>query len=411
MHVETSRLALKAALVTVKRTVQKRPSIPALAFATIEAEAGQSSHPRIGGTDLETAVRVRLPGEATGSEPHGVFPIPVPAHELSSFVSKAKADTVTIEKATPDGDSVSVTAGPLTVKLASIPDGELPGFPAIPDMMAPGWYPVSVDTLRELSPVAYAMSRDETRYHLNGIHSVNLACGRLRWEATDGHRLAQADSSEPACIPVPGAPAGLETAEKYTAILPAALVTELCKLAKARKPQADTVRFHGDSPAGRPWISASFGAVTVCSRIIDGQYPNTAQVIPAASSKRPAVTVSRPELLEAVEALLPLAPERSGAVKLTVNGAVKLETDNGNGESGELSIDGHHTGDAVTVGVNGHYLREALRSFSGNQLPDTVALSFAPGKSRDGTPEAGLSPIRIDTDTDSVFSIVMPMRL
>jgi DNA polymerase III sliding clamp (beta) subunit (PCNA family) len=50
------------------------------------------------------------------------------------------------------------------------------------------------DLQNALRRVRHAMSREETRYYLNGIYAHHIAADNaLRFVATDGHRLAQMD--------------------------------------------------------------------------------------------------------------------------------------------------------------------------------------------------------------------------
>jgi DNA polymerase-3 subunit beta len=471
VKIKTETAALKAALTLIRRHTAPKAPMAALGAVLIESENGDGGHPRLYGTDLETAAIVRLPGivsespEAATVKPAGVWPVAVPVKELAAIVRKTKAPTVTLESESPEARAVTVKAGGATVTLAGI-DPE--NMPAIPETAGfDGRFRMTVETLRELAPATYAASVDETRYNLNGLHIVNLDGGRIRWETTDGHRLARAEAVAEAPWPMA---IDAETGKPRTDVIaPAGFSRELTRLALARKPAAEAV--YVSAPTAET-VAATFGPVTITGRLIDGKFPNTDQVIPEASSCRPSVTLNRTETLDAAERVTAAAPKNRTGLKVTVNGALILETaarvetaakaaeaaaaaarvatgsaeaaarvatatgsaeDKAAAEAATAeakaaeaaaataeaaaaaeakagmalaseTVDGSFRtaggAEEIVFGVNGPYLIGALKAAT----VDYVTVSFSDTK-------PATDPLRVDGYGETVFSVVMPMRL
>ena len=84
------------------------------------------------------------------------------------------------------GDDVVCEAASSEVRLAGIDPDEYP------DIEEPEGRLMSMPLAAALvDKVAYAASRDETRYTLNGCASGSGGPGKLKLVGTDGHRLAR----------------------------------------------------------------------------------------------------------------------------------------------------------------------------------------------------------------------------
>lgn len=125
-----------------------------------------------------------------------------------------------------------------------------------------------------LKACSFAMSKEETRYYLMGVHIFEKN-GSLVYEATNGHWLVQVisnqDQSEHDC-------------KELNIIIPATLIGNIIK-----------TKFRNDFGNDRPQIICSLDATritlemvdgTISFRLIDGTFPDTAKVIPEKSSCR-----------------------------------------------------------------------------------------------------------------------------
>src|SRR6266478_1932162 len=114
----------------------------------------------------------------------------------------------------------------------------------------------------------FAISTEETRYYLNGIY-LHVAeapggakgGGHLRAVATDGHRLARVEMAAPAgAVGMPGV------------IVPRKTVGELRKLIDETEEQIEV-------SLSDTRIRFAFDAVTLSSKLIDGNFPDDQRVI------------------------------------------------------------------------------------------------------------------------------------
>jgi DNA polymerase-3 subunit beta len=138
--------------------------------------------------------------------------------------------------------------------------------------------------------------------------------------------------------------------------------------------------------------------VDLVSRLIDGQFPNYQQVLPASHTTR--AVVDREELLKAVRLSAYIASSAANVVRLklgeegaaTINIAAAADVGDTQGEV-EAAIEG----DAVQIAFNARYLQEALQNLDYEQL----ALEFS----------GPLSPgvLRPTGDSDYVH-VIMPVR-
>ena len=143
--------------------------------------------------------------------------------------------------------------------------------------------------------VSYAMSADEKRYVLNGL-LICLKEGKLTVVATDGRRLALADQE----LDFP------KSGEREF-ILPAKAVHELQRLLGDK----DDVSF----AILENQILFSFGHTVIAAKMVEGNYPNYRQVIPAEAKER--VTLERELFLNSVRRVALLSSEKTNSVKLT----------------------------------------------------------------------------------------------
>jgi DNA polymerase-3 subunit beta len=137
--------------------------------------------------------------------------------------------------------------------------------------------------------------------------------------------------------------------------------------------------------------------LVMVSKLIDGNYPNYLQVVPAKSSKK--VTVSKEVMTHAVKRVSILSKEKTNAVKLQLEKErIILSTNNPEiGEaSEELAVD--YSGEGIAIGFNSRYLMDVLMSMDREHI--AIELNDP------------LSPCLITEDGDENYKcVVMPMRV
>lgn len=171
---------------------------------------------------------------------------------------------------------------------------------------------------RDLRAAAKCASDDDRRRALQAV-SIETEAGRLRLAATDGKRLI-----------------ALESSEADAAITPALLPSQYVRAIEA----AFSNCVHGNLCMDRfdKFLRFSDGKTTVTVRLIEGQFPNWRQVIPAPEALTGCFEFSAFALLWAIQSATICAPS-ADRIRLTVKpGRVTLSSVDPDGNSSECSL-------------------------------------------------------------------------
>jgi DNA polymerase-3 subunit beta len=295
----------------------------------------------------------------------------LPAKRLLSIVRELPASEVEV---TVDAKNhASIRSGPSFFKIIGLGEAE---FPPLPDFSGAKEFKIPQALLRDgLKKTSYAISTDETRYVLNGIFT-SFRDGKMTLVATDGRRLAMVDSDLEF-------PASNET----DVIIPAKAVQELQRLLGD---SGEVVVKLSDSQ-----ISFAIGDSLLCSKLIDGNYPNYRQVIPGDSNER--VIIPREALLETVRRVSLLSSEKSNSVKL-VFGENRIEVTANSPDVGEAqeSMDVIYQGPQMQIAFNPEFLQAPLRALENENVYLDLIDEMSPGVLRiDGPFLYVLMPMRV----------------
>jgi DNA polymerase-3 subunit beta len=139
-------------------------------------------------------------------------------------------------------------------------------------------------------------------------------------------------------------------------------------------------------------------AVSFFMRLVEGEFPDYRQVIPAET--RIVARANRDDLLAALRRTSLLASERSRGVKLGFEKG-RLEVSASNPDQGEASeeIEVSYAGEPLAIGFNARYLIDVLLTYTEGEV---VELGL--------TDEVGPAIVRSAQDPDYTY-VVMPMRL
>ncbi len=361
-------------LARIQSIVEKRNTMPILANVLIEARKdGTDPIVELAATDLEVSVRSLHPADVSKAGR-----VTASAKKLYEIVRELPDEPVQIE-ATPNS-YVSVRCARAAFELAGNAAEEYPVLP----VLAPG-ETLSLPAVllgQMIERTMYAASADETRYNLNGVFVEYLGeSGKLRMVATDGHRLAYVD--RPLGVEVQGLARGV--------IIPRKGLTEFKRLVDEEDADEVELGFEANSA-----LVCKRG-VTLCMRLIEGEFPNYRQVIPQPG--RHQIVLAAEPLIQALRRVLVVAAERSRAVKLELGaGTLRLSSNNPDVGEAREELDIDYMGEELALAFNARYLLDAL-SFLGAK---EVRLGL-----QDSVSPAQLAPA---DDADSL-AVVMPMRL
>lgn len=359
---------LLGALNQVKGAVERRNAIAILSNVLLIAKGDEL---RLRATDLDIQIDTKIDAavDAPGS-------VSVSSEILRQIVSKLpKAAEVVVSLS--DG-TLSVAAGRSRFKLQTLPASDFPDLKA--DEAKWNFALAHDDFAGMLRRVQFAISNEETRYYLNGVH-MHIEGGKtpkLRAVTTDGHRLAYCERDVPE-----GA------AEMTPIIIPRKTVSEALSLAEGH----DSVKI----TLSQSKIVFTMGNVVLASKLIDGTFPDYKRVLPAGNDKT--ATVDLDDLVSAVDRVSTISSERGRAAKFQFqNGKLVISVSSPDSGAAEEEIEIQYGQEPIDIGFNSRYLCDLLRAVDG----DAVEISLAdPG-----------SPTSFRGVKDpSAYFVLMPMRV
>src|SRR5208337_1857778 len=272
----------------VQNVVSTRTTLPILSNVLLRAEG---EWVEFTATDLDVTVackveaRVKKGGSTT-----------VPVKKLFGIIRELGGNEIDIE--TDDKNITSVRCNASFYKIHGLGADEFPPPPKFKDDKK---VTLSQETVKAMMrKTAFAVSTDESRYVLNGIF-ISLKDHKMTMVATDGRRLALVDEE-------------LDVPEKSQGefIVPAKTVNELNRLLQ-EKGEAE-IRY-AENQASFALKDEKGAAVLIVTKLIEGNYPNYRQVIPAETKER--VALVREEFLHALRRAEIMTSEKSNSVKLS----------------------------------------------------------------------------------------------
>lgn len=377
MHVILNREQAMKAVGMAKTFAAGASGLRVLQGVVLSAEEGRA---RLTTTDLEVWCQVEL--GARTPQP-GTMLVPVQA--LETVLKTLPQSTVELHHA---GNDMVCEAGSSEVRLAGLDAEEYP------NIEEPQGRLLSMPlTAALIDRVAYAVSRDETRYALTGVF-LEVEGRQLKLVATDGHRLARYVGPLP-----PGSICDTGD-EPVEAIVPVRLLQQGVRLSGK---SGGAVTFELYEKAAGVRLN---GAVRIWSGCIEGRYPAYEGVLP--SQFTGTVSVPKGALCSAVSRLGSLSKgRRQAGVALSVEESrlvLRLDTDAGSGISAvERLSPVRIEGTVPAAGLRVGYLSEALA-----RLPDAAwaALRFSD--------EAGASPVAVqgaEAPGTELLAVIMPYEL
>jgi DNA polymerase-3 subunit beta len=376
--------ALSAALQAVTRAISTRTTLPILNNVLLEATKEGLS---LTATNLEIGIRKLAPAEVI--EPGATT---VPAKLLADFVATLPPAplSLTMGEGRPgalgdDPHLMTLECGRFETHIRCIDAAEFPPGPR-PDGGDRLTLPRE-GLLHAIECAAIAASSDEARPVLTGM-LMALDTAGLTLVATDGHRLVERKLRSPEDW------VGIDhtiAREGARLIVPARALAEL---PRAFKGETDVVEMVV-SPA-RNQVFIRCGSSEVTSRLIDGQYPNYAQVI--LPSHTTTVRLKTAALVNALRPIAVFAVGNAAVIRLMArSGELVLSSRTQDVGDGRVSLEAAVDGDDVEMAFNARYLLDALTT-----VGEEVVLRL-------GGP---LSPaVIVGGDDADGLCVVMPVRV
>jgi DNA polymerase-3 subunit beta len=369
---------------TVTGVVEKRATIPILANLLLKADKNGL---QVGGSDME--VTIRGSAKATIVKEGSITLPATKLHEIARSLPEAEVRFKLLDR-----NVMAISCERTRYKISGQSTSEFPGFPEIDEdtgIRLPG-----KQLHRMIERVAFAITREDPRYSLNGALFL-LENGKLTLVATDGHRLAFVSSALDVAVGEGG---------KQSVIVPRKALAEVSKL---------TADLSDDDPVlfGRTDHQVFFvvDGHKLTSSLLEGNFPRYENVMPESCAT--SVLVPTEELTQAVRRVSLLASDRYGRViKVTLSdGKLDLSSKTEMGEAQDtLNVD--YKGPELSIGFNARYLMDYLAVVGSS----VVKLELNPTRQGDDDRkvDAGDKPGQFRPEPDESMDyryIVMPMHL
>ena len=372
MQLTIERSALLKALGHVQSVVERRNTIPILSNVLLSAGRDRLS---FAATDLdmemvdEADATVQVEGQITA-----------PAHTLYEIVRKLPDGAEVALTYNGDDPRLTVQAGRSKFNLPVLPAGDFPVMSA--DASGVRFSLMKEDLARLIDKTRFAVSTEETRYYLNGLYLHTVAeagVPLLRAVATDGHRLALAETPAPE-----GAAGG-----------PGVIVP---------RKTIDQVRRLLDDGSGPVQVSVSpqkirfeFGQASLTSKVIDGAFPDYMRVIPKGNDKQ--ADIDKAVFASAVDRVATISAEKSRSVKLAFElDRVTLTVRNMEAGQGVEEVEIGYSDEPFEIGFNARYLLDVAGQITG----ENAAFRFA---------DPASPTLVLDPGDPGVQYVLMPLRV
>lgn len=366
MKLRCERDVLVDALGTAGRAVAGRSgALPVLSGVRLEV-AGDAL--TVTGTDLDLTITVaaQVSGLVDGV-------VVAPGRLVTDIVRALEPGAVTLEA---DDDDLRITAGRSAFSVRTHPAAD---FPRIPSPSGDAVTLPAEGLSEALRQVVRAASGEESRPILTGVLLTAEESG-LRLVSTDSYRLAVRDLRGAGVL-----------SEGQKVLVPSRALGELQRLLGSVGAGDVALRL------GPHDVTFGTGAVSLTSRLIEGEFPNYRQLIPASYPNR--LIVGREALLDAVRRVKLLARDATTPVRIALRpDGIELTVITTDWGTATEDVDAKYEGAEMTVAFNPAYLIDGVEAITTDEIIlDTL----------DALKPATLRP----TDSDEYLYLLMPVRV
>lgn len=346
MEVVVTQENLNFALGNTNRIATNRAGLPILNNILLRTDGARLL---VAATNLEVASSHRI-----GAKVIKPGSITIPAKLLSDFVQNLPKEQITL---TVNGNKLHITAKNSSSTINGLADDEFPELPTIDESKAISYTLLTDDFKNSVTQTIIAASNDSTRPILTGVfwHSFE---NNLYLAATDGYRLTERKI--------------IATSSDVTAVIPTSTLQEVLR---SLRDDMNEIEILFDETQ----VTFRLSEVEITSRLIDGNFPDYRQLIPAKTES--SFTLGRSEFVRVIKIASLFARESGGGITLTLDTeSKKLTIHSIASEIGENSseIDVSVQGDDGSVSLNSRYIIDALNSMSANEVTFGFSGKLAP---------------------------------
>ncbi len=353
------------ALSATGRIASSKTQLPILSNILLRTDGNRLL---IAATNLEIATTQYIGAKIT--KPGAIT---IPARLISEFISSLPKGSIELKVT---GENMHITSGKYHSIINGVIADDFPELPTINEENSVSYAINSEEFKQSVSQTIITSSNDSTRPVLTGVYWHSHE-GWIYLAATDGYRLSERRL--------------VETKSEVAAIIPTSTLQEVLR---TLTDDSDTIEILFDESQVRFRINEA----EIISRLIDGNFPDYRQLIPAKSDIT--AVMDKQEFNRVVKISGLFARESGGSVTVTVDSDKKtVSLHSIASELGENTseLDATITGDGQ-ITLNSRYLTEALNVLDAESL----SLSFS-GK---------LSPciIKSTVKDTNYYHVIMPLK-
>lgn len=351
MKLTIAKDELAKALQAVLNVVSSKSTLPVLSNVLLNADEETLD---VTATDLDVTVTATVEAaiDRSGS-------LTVPAKRFFAIARELQPGDIEVEA---DDDGVcSLRAGSSFYKIKGLPAEDYPPFPEMSEEPTLTLPQVTVKAM--LKRTSFAVSTDETRYVLNGIH-VSVKDHKVTMVATDGRRLAFTDEE-------------VELSDDISVdlIIPTKAITELSRLLHE---EGEVEIQAGANQAAFSMKNEGKRTARLITKLVDGSYPNYKQVIPAEPGDR--ITLVKEEFLQALRRAEIMTSDKANSVKLTfMRNRLAITANTPDIGEGNESLAINYKGKEMNIAFNPAFLMDPLKALDGDEIYFELIDEVSPG--------------------------------
>ncbi len=361
----------------VEHAVNDRSTLPILANILLQTEKNELT---LTATDLDVGIQCRFPL----TEPGEGGAVTLPARKLATIVRELPDETINLEAK--KNHIATLHCGPSSFRIPGLPPED---FPVLPPLEPTEGITLHQGALKALiTQTIYAMSMEETRFILNGALLI-AEKNTLTMVATDGRRLATANAAVTS-----------GTKQPLRVVIPAKTIRELGRLLQGDEPEDVVI-----APLKDNQLTFRFGAVTMVTRLLEGQFPEYEKVIPPLS--KTTLRCERVGLLNAIRRASLMTSATSQAIVFEIQRdrlVISKESPELGSAREELGVT--YTGEPLTIAFNPEFWLDVLKVLQEEQV--TIEFSGPDRPAAIRIPPA--SELRQGSASSFAY-IVLPMKV
>jgi len=365
MQISVRREDLIKPLGVVAGVVERRQTLPILSNLLLRV-SGKSLV--MTGTDMEIEVTAEVPCQGDAGQ------ITIPARKFYEICRALPNDAVI--SISGEKEKAVVKSGKSRFRLLTLPDTDFPAIEAAEWVFT---FKLKQQSLKWLlEKTMFCMAQQDVRYYLNGL-LMEVDGGTLRAVATDGHRLAMAETG-----------LGVNSSQSKQVIVPRKGAMEMASFLEASDEEVEI-------SIGPNHFRAVLKGYTFVSKLIDGRFPEYGKVIPKNQSKN--VVIERAVFRETLGRVAILSNEKYRGVRFGLGtGTMTITAHNPEQEEAQEELAVDYSGEELEIGFNVNYISDALGAIDAEQVHFELN-------------DPNSSCVIRESSNSSYLYVVMPMRL